>query len=360
MADKSKKAPKVRVEASEEQVHRQRRLAVYAMFATAAFAAIVIGAVILLGHVAAQKSAAQDEVDIQNEPVMYDPFYVLLIGSDTRKGTALYTGKDNEQGQVEQYADIITLMRVDPQNYTITLVTVPRDTVVEGDKGKINDALISNEPLRVVEAVERLTGVRADYYAMTTFATFDAFIDAIGGIDVDVPVTVTVVDPMTAKKVTVKAGKNRHLNGAEALVFSRARKEYETDQDALRQVNVRTVESAIINKVLNLGSELDLQEVLDAFEDNTVTNLDLSQVGSIAMDFMLHNSLVKIYSATGPYDGAERESDGLWVVDDDPETWGRIISLTDAGFDPAGVVEAPSFESDDDKDAEKAKDSKKQ
>ena len=348
MAGEDKKKARSTVQPSEEHARRQRRFAAYAMLVTAAFVAVVIGAVFLLGQVARSAPAPQPEVSIQEEPVVYDPFYVLLIGSDSRKGTALYTGKDNEQGQVDQYADIITLMRVDPQSYTITLVTIPRDTVVNGDKGKINDALASDEPMRVVEAVKRLTGIHADYYAMTTFATFDAFIDAIGGIDVDVPVTVRVTDPMTAEKVTVKAGKNRHLNGAEALVFSRARKEYDTDQDALRQVNVRTVETAIINKVLNLGSELDLEEILNAFEKNTVTSLDTAKVGAIALDFMLHKSLVKIYSATGPYDGAERESDGQWVVEDDPEAWSRIIALTDSGFDPSGVVEAPTFEDSSD------------
>lgn len=42
-----------------------------------------------------------------------DPFYVLLIGSDSRKGTALYTGKASDHAQLDQHADVITLVRVD-------------------------------------------------------------------------------------------------------------------------------------------------------------------------------------------------------------------------------------------------------
>ena len=349
MADAPDKTPAPPAQATEEHTRRQFRRALWAMLSTAVFAAAIIGVVCLLGFVADQKGAAPDGDDIINTPVASDPFYVLLIGSDSRKGTAIYTGKDNEQGQVVAYADIITLMRVDPQSYTITLVTVPRDTVIEKDGPKVNDALNSDDPQEVVEEVARLTGIEADYYAMTTFATFERLIDAMGGIDVDVPRTVTVVDPMTVEKVTVKAGDDRHLNGSEALVFSRARKDYASYQDALRQNNVRTIEIAIIDKVLNLGSELDLEEVMDAFESNVETNMDPAQVASLALDFMLHKNLVRIYEATGPYDGDVRESDDLWVIPNDPTVWSRITALTDSGFDPSGVVEAPTFEEADPK-----------
>ena len=57
-----------------------------------------------------------------------EPFYVLLIGSDSRKGTALYTGKSDSHAQVDQHSDVMTLLRVDPVNYVLTFVTIPRDT----------------------------------------------------------------------------------------------------------------------------------------------------------------------------------------------------------------------------------------
>lgn len=349
MADRTGKTQVAPVQATEEHVNRQFRRAAWAMLVLAAFTAAIIGLVSLLGYVAAQQQATPEKDEAITTPVAYDPFYVLLIGSDSRKGTAIYTGKDNEQGQAEAYADIMTLMRVDPQTYTITLVTIPRDTVIDEDSPKVNNSLNSNDPQQVVDEVARLTGIEADYYAMTTFASFEILINSIGGIDVDVPRTVTVVDPMTVDNVTVKAGKDRHLNGAEALVFSRARKEYAADQDALRQNNVRTIEIAIIDKVLSQGSELDIEEMVGAFEDNVVTNMDMSQVAALALDFMLHKSLVRIYEATGPYDGDIRASDNLWVIPNDPDAWTRIASLTDSGFDPSGVVEAPTFEKSDPK-----------
>ncbi len=345
--DKNENPQVETVQATDAHAFRQFRRAVSAMLVLVAFTAIIIGVAMLLGYVADQKPVEQDQSSAVTTPVVYDPFYVLLIGSDSRKGTAIYTGKDNEQGQAVAYADIMTLMRVDPQSYTITLVTIPRDSVVDDDSPKVNAALNGDDPQKVVDEVARLTGIEADYYAMTTFASFEILINSMGGIDVDVPRTVTVTDPMTVDNVTVQAGQDRHLNGAEALVFSRARKQYASYQEALRQNNVRTTEIAIINKVLSQGSELDIQEMVDAFEANVETNMDMSQVAALALDFMLHKDLVIIYEATGPYDGDIRPSDESWVVPNDPDAWARIKSLTDSGFDPSGVIEAPTFEEAD-------------
>ena len=50
---------------------------------------------------------------------------------------------------------------------------------------------------------------------------------------VDVPKDIKVPDPMTAEDVTVKAGEDRYLDGSEALVLARARKEYGDNQEAL-------------------------------------------------------------------------------------------------------------------------------
>ena len=313
--------------------------AVVAVACLAAFALCFIGLVSFLDYITQTKS--EDDVDIAQTVQTDQPFYVLLIGSDSRKGTALYTGKENEHAQVDQHSDIMTLMRVDPTTYAITLITVPRDTVIPGQKAKINDALLDNDPRKVVDAVAELTGVRADFYMMIGFTTFEKLIDAMGGVVVDVPKEITVSDPATGKNVTVSPGKQKLLNGSEALVLARARKEYGADQDAHRQVNVRAIERAIIQKALTYTNELDVERVLNALEDDVSTNIDLARTGVMMLDFMRHGDQVVIYDCTGPFDGDERKSDGLWVVDPDMKQWEEIIELANAGEDPSSVVKLP-------------------
>ena len=307
----------------------------------ALFAVAFIGLVTMLDNWANERNA-EDEIKIATEAPAH-PFYVLLIGSDSRKGTAVYTGKPREHAQVDQHADIMTLMRIDPAKRIITLVTVPRDTAVGEEGSKLNDALLNNDPNEVVQAVGDLTGVYADYYMMTSFMSFENLVNALGGVKVNVPKTVTVTDPATGKKVKVKAGKNRNLNGSEALVLARARQEYETDQDALRQVNVRNLERALITKILKMDGDFDVEHILAIIENDTKTNVDLASVGFVMLDFVGHADEVTIYDCTGPYVGDNRESDGLWVVPADREAWAQLMAVVNAGEDPSTVSLAPSF-----------------
>lgn len=324
---------------SKKQQHKANVAAMLAVVFVAMFALSFIGLVIMLNDMA-DKLAHEEQVTVGTEAPT-DPFYVLLIGSDSRKGTALYTGKANEHAQVDQHSDVMTLMRIDPATYKITLVTIPRDTVLNGETNKINDSLSENDPERVVESIRKLTGADVNHYMLTTFISFENLINALGGVDVDVPKTIVVPDPATGKNVTVKAGKNKHLNGSQALVLARARKEYGDNGDIIRQANVRAIERSLINKMLDAKGNFDVYHVLSALEDDTKTSLDLSSMGLLMMEFVEHADEVKIYDCTGPYRGETRESDGLWVVPEDASTWSTLMAAVDAGEDPSGIVEMP-------------------
>ena len=318
-----------------------RRNAIIGVVGVALFAVLFLMAISILDRLPVGN--ANQDIEVATVETPTDPLYVLLIGSDSRKGTALYTGKANEHAQIDQHSDIMTLMRIDPQTYTITFVTIPRDTVMPGGTRKINDALLNNDPSEVVEAAEKLTGVDIARYMMVDFTTFADLIDALGGIDVDVPKKITVPDPATGKNLTVNAGESRHLNGAQALVLARARKDYDSDQDALRQINVRAIETAMVKKVLSFDGDLDIDWLLELLEEEVKTDLDLPITGLVILDFVQHADEVTFYSCTGPYDGAIRESDEQWVVKQNDEAWAELMVAVDAGQDPSGIVELPKF-----------------
>lgn len=325
-------------EISEAHKRQSRRTAAAAVAVVAVLSLAFIGLVEFLDGTARQ--AKEGKVSLE-EVSSTEPFYTLLIGSDSRKGTALYTGKKTDHAQVDQHADVMTLMRVDPATYTITLVSIPRDTVLQGTSWKVNDSLLEDDPEETVAAAERLTGVEIDYYMMTTFTSFEALVNALGGVTVDVPKDVKVPDPMTAESVELKAGSSQELDGSEALVLARARKEYGEHQEALRQINVRNIEAAMIQKVLSLDSEKSANAVLLDLEEYTTTNLDMASIGYLVVDFVAHREEVTVYSTTGPYAGGEN-ADGLWVVEEDPLAWAELMAVVDAGENPEGIVKLPA------------------
>ena len=327
--------------ATPEQTQKANRAALVVAVVVAAFAVTYIGVIMMLDSFAT--SMHQQEVAIPEEteePV--NPFYVLLIGSDTRKGTALYTGRPTEHGQVDQRSDVMTLVRVDPKKYTVSLLTIPRDTVLGEGGEKINSALLEDDPEQVVEIVYELTGLRADYYMLTTFGMFADLIDAIGGVTVDVPVSVKADDPTTGGSIELKAGKAQKLDGAHALALARARTQYDIDQDALRQSNVRAIEQAIIERMLE-GDGIGIEALVVVLENDVKTDMDLSVLGLTVLDFINHAEDITIYSGTGPYQGDIREDDELWVIPNDQETWKNVIDAFKTGKDFSEIVEQPVF-----------------
>ena len=313
--------------ATPEQTRKANRAATVVAVCVAIFAVCFMYLVTVLDQFATQRQ--QEEVVIAPEAPA-EPFYVLLIGSDTRKGTALYTGKPTEHAQVDQHSDVMTLMRIDPEEYTISLLTIPRDTVVSTSSEKINNALLNNDPQDVVDAVYELTGLKADYYMMTTFGLFANLVDALGGVTMDVPVTVEASDPTTGGTIRVEAGPARHLDGAQALALARARTEYADNQDAVRQMNVRMLEEAIIERMLE-GDSLGIEALLVVLEGDVQTDMDLGLIGQAVLDFAEHADEVKFYSGTGPYAGEVREDDEQWVIPNDRVTWRTIIREFKAG-----------------------------
>ena len=323
-----------------EQKRKANRAAAIVSICVFAFAGLFIGLVLALDHFGPSEEPGEIAVATS---ASNKTFYVLLIGSDTRKGTALYTGKASDHAQVDQHSDVMTLMRVDPKNYKISFLSIPRDTVIEPGEPKINNALLDNDPEKVVSEVARLTGLKADYYMMTTFATFDDLIDAIGGIDVDVPMDVKVDNPATGSSITLKAGKNQHLNGEQALALSRARHEYGENQDVVRQANVRAVEAAIIEKVLSFDNVEDIEKLLAIVGDDVKTNLDLPTVGLDIVKFKKNADKLEILSGTGPYEGGGiRQSDKQWVIDADKKAWKKVMKAFKRGKDPSTVISVPS------------------
>lgn len=264
-----------------------------------------------------------------------DPFYVLLIGSDSRKGTALYTGNPREEGQTSAAADVLTLVRVDPRERILTFLTVPRDTLSLASTKKISAWLNNGDPARTIFEVEKLTGVDIPYYVVVSFMGFEDIIDALGGVVVDVPTDVSMLDPATGREVRVSAGPEQKLNGASALAVSSSW-DLSEEMEALRQVCVRSVERAIIDAIAE-GDEEFVRRMVTVFNSSVNTNLEDSLLVSLALDYAQHTESYTVYMGSGPYQG-KRTSQNVWCIERDAETWQRCMEAVEAGEDPNTVV----------------------
>ena len=173
-----------------------------------------------------------------------DIVHILFIGSD---GRSEYSGKCWIKGA---RADSLHIVSIDPKTGRGTILNIPRDSYVYipgvGTR-KINEALVWGGPDLVEETVERLTGIPITYWMAITFCDLLDVVKRMNGIRVDVPYDLKdkysifwpkcawshydkkykrVVGIWDSKKRRVRgltAGKNKLINGCEALYFSRVR-----------------------------------------------------------------------------------------------------------------------------------------
>lgn len=200
------------------------------------------------------------------------PVFVLVIGSDVREGSP-------RGGR----ADSLHLVAINPSNGAGTIVGIPRDSYVPipgMGRSKINASLARGGPERTVQTVSQLAGVPIHYWAAVEFSRFRSLVDAVGGVDVEVPYAMN-----DSASGAVFAPGPRHMNGAEALAFSRARKTI-PGGDFGRSMNQGRVLLASLRKFKKeAGSPLKLANYLVAFHTLVETNVptrDLLRLAAIA------------------------------------------------------------------------------
>ena len=317
---------------------RNRRVKRVVKVACCVLAALVIaGAGFGIWFVTQLDSALAPDAETSDElkkvlipPVEGEPFYMLLMGSDSREGNV--ADHVLESGNNER-SDVIILLRVDAKHKKVTMLSIPRDTAYgleDGSYVKINEMYNHSGAAGEVKAVSDVTGAAISHHAEVRISGLESIVDLLGGVTVDVPteMTYTTTD---RQKVTIKEGRQT-LNGQEAQIFARARHEFETDQDEHRQDNVRQLLLAIIDEVLS-RPVTELPGIVLQVANYIDTDMTSADALSLAMAFSSGD--MTVYSGTGPSNGDINEAAGKkWLCYLNPEGWKAVMDVVDAGDDP--------------------------
>ena len=280
----------------------------------------------VLATTAADEEAADesDEVEVTDDAAdedetTYDnvePFYVLIIGSDSRS--------DDTTGS---RADVIMLARVDLANATITFVSIPRDTMISGTVSSIEkiNAEYTQGAAAMVAAVEEFAGVDISHYVEVSFSGFKEVVNALGGVWVDIPESFTT----HSGTYTFVAGKQL-LTGAEALAYCRERYNV-SGGDFGRAQAQRQVAEAIITQIL----ESDITEIpglITTVASAIGTDLTTTEIVSYALQLLASDSELTFYSAACP--SYSYNLNGVSYVATEFDEWRHMMQLVDAGLDP--------------------------
>lgn len=198
------------------------------------------------------------------------PVSILLMGTDT--GALGRTDKGR--------TDTIMVVTINPQTKKATMVSIPRDTLVKiagtNDTEKINAAYTVGGASTSMKTVENLLNVPINYYALINMGGLEKVVNAIGGVNVNVPFSWS--DSHT--HMSFKKGK-AHLNGKQALAFARMRYE-DPNGDYGRQKRQQQVIQQIVKKVTKTGNVTMYQKLLNLMSSNMKTNLSFNDMVGLA------------------------------------------------------------------------------
>lgn len=186
--------------------------------------------------------------------------------SESHVRNILLIGSDKESGGSSR-SDSIMICSLNSKTGKVTLVSILRDTHVDVPghrESKINAAHSWGGPNLLIQTIEQNFGIKIDDYATVNFEMFEALVEGIGGIYVDV--SDAEAEHMNSyfnlgegdKPAKVEGGENVYLNGYQALCYARIRK---LDSDFYRTERQRKVIGAIVENVkgrLNLAGVSDL------------------------------------------------------------------------------------------------------
>lgn len=328
--------------ASRTYIHR--RFAVRFLVVLLVLLSVASFASIALGWGTSSTLTSREDSATPTKLSDMSPFYVLLVGSDSLAGTALYTGDVlSASGDDDPNADSVLLVRVDPADCVLTFVTVPSNTVLDDADSTLRETLAADDATQTVRTVERITGVTIRYYFVLGFSGFEALVEQIGGVTEDVPVAITMQDPVTARAVEVPSGENVQLDAAEALAYLRSWDPYTVDGDAHRQLNVRNVMEDLAKEVLDSEDD-QVRKVLGVLEQMADTNIDDSLLLSLVTRFYDERENVKVYACTGPYLSSEVNDAGEAVITLQMAAWRQLMTVVDSGEDPARMLPQYDFQ----------------
>jgi LCP family protein required for cell wall assembly len=233
---------------------------------------------------------AKAQLAKRDRSILSEPTTVLVVGTDGGRGRGAARADANR-------SDSLMLLHLDPGTHRISYLSIPRDLRVEipgYGSSKINAANQLGGPALTLATVKELTGLPIDHVIVVDFDGFEELIDAVGGIEVNVPKPILSKPfdcPYKPARCRTWEGWRfekglQHMDGRRALVYSRIRTNQldPSDTDISRGNRQQIVADAVGDKIASFGTFLRLPFMGDELAAPLATDLsawELAQVGWI-------------------------------------------------------------------------------
>ena len=261
-----------------------------------------------------------------------------VVGHDenTRKSLGelqvLLMGVSTDQAGVS-LTDTIMVASYNPNTQRAVLLSIPRDsfTGTNVKRARASDKInaiynLTKDPMETVNAVNELTGLNLQYYAIVQTEALIELVDALGPIEYNVPIDMDYDDPTQDLHIHLEAG-IQEIDGEKAEQLLRFRKNNDGttfpteygDNDIGRMRNQREFVTAVVEQTVKIENITKLGSILDIASRNLITNLNFNVLKDYlpyAVEFSTENLLTESLPGTVP-DLDETNGVSIFVVDED-------------------------------------------
>ena len=258
-----------------------------------------------------------------------EPVTILFLGRDSRD-------TESELGR----ADTIMLLYLDPANAVASLLSIPRDTLVDipgYGQDKINAAYAYGGEELMIKTIQDFLGAGINHYVTLDFQGFVDLIDAMDGVDIiiDRP----LVDPKSGANLSPG---EHHLTGEQALAYTRSRSTELGDIGRIqRQQNLF---KELMNQKLNAQYLSNIPYYFNILIGSTYTDLDvltILQYAKAALSLTAENFSASIIPTHSDWIKDNTVSVQIPDQEESMAMWQRIIK-----GEPASRYNALYFEVD--------------
>ena len=241
-------------------------------------------------------------VQPKNDPTIKDPENgdKVDMNSMLQSGTRIddvFTFIVGAVDEDETRTDALMVARMDTKAKSINVMNIPRDTMCNNNQTeaskKINAAYGMKKGIEQTKIeIERIMGFQPDKYVIVNFEGIEAIVDAIGGVEYEVPFRMEYDDPGQDLHIDLYAG-NQTLNGKKTVEFLRWRhnNDYSMQYQNGDEGRVETQQQflkAVAKQVLQMKNVPKIKEIANAVFKNVKTDFtagELLWMGMQAVQF---------------------------------------------------------------------------
>jgi LCP family protein required for cell wall assembly len=294
-ADPAPSRNALRATGRRRRPHTRRRRILKAAAWTAAAAVVLGGTGLGFAYFKLNRNISGVDIDAElgkNRPgdIPDGSTDILVLGSDTRSGANAEYGK----GQAGARSDTAMVVHVNKKHDKASIVSIPRDTIVERprcikddgggtappQRAMFNSAYETGGPACAVKTVESMSGVRMDHYVEVDFSGFKKLINNLGGVEI------TTKKPIKDPDSHLDLSPGTHkLSGEQSLGLVRTRHGVGDGSDLGRIQLQQAFVKALMDQVNSIGvfsSPKKLYDLADSATSAVTTDSDLDSVGDLA------------------------------------------------------------------------------